>query len=94
MQSENISKSFDLLLKLYDTIKKDKIDYSALSTQQTRLVGLFTNHRVDNKYKLRKPLSYKKDKGVFNKIFKNNALMLDDDTRSKIVNTINYIKTH
>lgn len=91
---ENYCASLDLLLKYYDIIKKDNLDYNKISTDQHRVIGLFTNQIQIKKYKRHHYHSFKKDRQKFNGLFKDDSLIKKDRVRDEIIDVIETMKTH
>ena len=85
-------KSLDLLLKLYDEINKDHIDYSKLSCNQFRTLGIFLDDKMFSSYKKYHPHSYKKDNKIFKSIIEDKSYTKTDTTRSSIVDMMNTMK--
>lgn len=91
---QNYCNTLDLLLKFYDNIKKDRIDYAKAKCDEIRLIGLFKESSTADKYKTSHPHTYKKDRLKFNNILKNTSLIKKDRTREEIIDVINTMKTY
>lgn len=94
MDYNNYCKTLDVLLTLYDRIKKNLLDYAKLSCDQYRIIGLFYNKIVYDNYKLYHTHSCKKDRAKFNSIMKNKSYQKKDEVREEILNMMHTMKTY